>query len=77
MALRAAIAVEGWPESNSAFARDAAGNRIYFLKTQLRLIEEVLLIGVQGRVQGRFARAAARCRLPPTRKEKVKEKEKR
>ena len=47
MALRAAIAVEGRTETRSRLAGNAAGNRIDFLKTQLRLIEKSLLIGVE------------------------------
>jgi hypothetical protein len=46
MALRAAVTVESGAEAGSGFTGDPAGNGIHFLKTQLGLIEEGLLIRV-------------------------------
>jgi hypothetical protein len=48
VALRTAVPVEGWTETRSRFAGNAAGNRIDFLKTKLRLVEKSLLICVEG-----------------------------
>jgi hypothetical protein len=44
--LSTAVAIEGWPETDTILIRNGSGNRVDFLKPGQGLVEELLLIGV-------------------------------